>query len=65
MKRLNAYGQAHGRAIARVRFGVGGWLLALGAYTCYRGVWWGALFALPAALHFYLGYRALNPLQKH
>jgi hypothetical protein len=43
--------------VVRVRFGVGIWLLGLGAYLCYRGVWWGLLFLAPAALHFYLGYR--------
>jgi hypothetical protein len=63
MKRLNAYAQSHGHAVARVRFGVGIWLLALGAYACSRGIWWGALFIAPAALHFYLGYRALHSPQ--
>jgi hypothetical protein len=61
MKRLNVYAQSHGRAVATVRFGVGVWLLALGAYMCSRGIWWGALFIAPAALHFYLGNRALHP----
>lgn len=64
MKRLNAYAQGHGHTVATVRFGVGTWLLALGAYVCARGIWWGALFALPAALHFYLGHRALHPPQE-
>jgi hypothetical protein len=61
MKRLSAYVQGHSQAVARVRFGVGVWLLALGAYTCSQGIWWGALFVAPAALHFYFGYRALHP----
>jgi hypothetical protein len=60
MKRLGAYADSHGHAVARARFGVGIWLLALGAFACYWGVWWGALFIAPAALHFYLGYRALQ-----
>lgn len=60
MKRLNAYARAHGRAVAGVRFAVGIWLLALGAYLCYWNVWWGLLFIAPAALHFYLGYRAVK-----
>jgi hypothetical protein len=60
MKRLNAYAQDHGRVVAGVRFGVGVWLIGLAAWVCSRGVWWGALFLAPAALHFYLGYRALN-----
>ncbi len=60
MKRLNAYARGHGHAVAGVRFGVGAWLLGLGAYLCYRGIWWGLLFIAPAALHFYLGYRAVR-----
>jgi len=60
MKRLNAYAQGHGRQVASVRVGVGVWLLALGAYLCYRDVWWGLLFIAPAALHFYLAYRAVS-----
>ncbi len=60
MNRLNRYALGHGRAVASVRFGVGVWLLGLGAYLCYRGIWWGALFIAPAALHFYLGYRAVR-----
>jgi hypothetical protein len=47
----------HAQAKARVRFAVGTWLLALAAYACYSGLWWGALLVAPAALHFYLGYR--------
>jgi hypothetical protein len=61
MRHLNIYAQGHGHAVASVRFGVGVLLLALGAYACVRGVWWGALFLVSAALHFYLGYRALHP----
>jgi hypothetical protein len=49
--------ESHRRAKARVRFGVGVWLLALAAYSCYSGLWWGLLLVAPAALHFYLGYR--------
>jgi hypothetical protein len=48
---------------ARVRFGVGIWLLAFAAYTCYSGLWWGVLLVAPAALHFYLGYRLLSSVQ--
>jgi hypothetical protein len=57
MRLLASYGHSHRHAVVRVRFGVGIWLLGLGAYLCYRGVWWGLLFLAPAALHFYLGYR--------
>ncbi|HTA32511.1 MAG TPA: hypothetical protein VK721_03720 [Solirubrobacteraceae bacterium] len=60
MKRLNSYAQGHGHAVAGVRFAVGTWLFGLGAYVCSRGTWWGALFIAPAALHFYLGYRAIK-----
>jgi hypothetical protein len=60
MKRLNVYAQGHGHAVAGVRVVVGIWLLGLGAYLCSRGVWWGLLFVAPAALHCYLGYRALG-----
>ena len=63
MKRLSAYAQGHGPAVAGVRFGVGVWLLGLGAWVCSRGIWWGALFVAPAALHFYLGYRAVHSSQ--
>ena len=58
MGRPNAYAQAHGPAVAGIRYSVGVWLLALGAYLCFRDIWWGLLFIIPAALHFYLGYRA-------
>jgi hypothetical protein len=44
---------SHGRAEARVRFGVAIWLLAL-------GLWRGVLLVATAALHFYLGYRLLH-----
>jgi hypothetical protein len=60
MKPLTSYGKGHRRAKARVRFGVGIWLLALAAYSCYSGLWWGVLLVAPAALHFYLGYRLLK-----
>jgi hypothetical protein len=57
--RLNPYAHSHGQAVGILRFGIGLWLLGLGAYLCYRGSWWGALFIAPAALHFYLGRRAV------
>jgi len=63
MKLLTSHDHNHPRAIARVRFGVGIWLVALAAYLCYSGSWWGMLFLAPAALHFYLGYRPLHPVQ--
>jgi hypothetical protein len=57
MKGFASHTHSHDLTKARVRFGVGIWLLALAAYTCYSGLWWGVLFVAPAALHFYLGYR--------
>jgi hypothetical protein len=58
-----SYTHSYDRAKARVRFGVGIWLLALAAYSCYSGLWWGVLLVAPAALHFYLGYRLLCNVQ--
>jgi hypothetical protein len=63
MKRFASHTNSHCRAKARVRFGVGIWLLALAAYTCYSGLWWGVLLVAPAALHFYLGYRLQRSVQ--
>jgi hypothetical protein len=57
MNLLGSSDHSHRRATARVRFGVGVWLLVLAAYACYSGYWWGALLIAPALLHFYLGYR--------
>jgi hypothetical protein len=50
--------------MARVRFGVGVWLLALAAFLCYSGLWWGVLLLAPAVLHFYLGYRLVAQGQR-
>ncbi|HEY5192398.1 MAG TPA: hypothetical protein VIJ39_00825 [Solirubrobacteraceae bacterium] len=63
MKDFASYTHSHDRAKACVRFGVGIWLLALAAYTCYSGSWWGVLLVAPAALHFYLGYRLQRGVQ--
>lgn len=63
MRAFAPYVPSHRRAKARVRFGVGIWLLALAAYACYSGLWWGVLLGAPAALHFYLGYRLLHGVQ--
>jgi hypothetical protein len=53
MKLLTSYGHSHRRAKARVRFGVGIWLLALAALPIYSGSWRGVLLTAPAVLHFY------------
>lgn len=60
MKSSVSYTPGHPRSKATVRLGVGIWLLALAAYACYSGVWWGALLVAPALLHFYLAYRLLR-----
>jgi hypothetical protein len=57
MRRLSSYGFSNPRVVARIRVGAGVWLLALGAFLCFSGSWWGLLFLPPAALHFYLAYR--------
>jgi hypothetical protein len=49
--------------MGRVRFGIGIWLLALAAYLCYTGFWWGVLLIAPAAPHFYLAYRLQRSVQ--
>ena len=49
----------HPRFVARVRVGVGVWLLILTAilYVSGRSDWWALLLVPAAALHFYLAYR--------
>jgi hypothetical protein len=53
------YSYRHPRLIARVRVGVGVWLLILTAILCGPGNagWWGLLLLPAAALHFYLAFR--------
>jgi hypothetical protein len=63
MKLLTSYDHGRRRAMVRIRFGVGIWLLALAAFLCYSGFWWGLLLIAPAALHFYLGYRLQRNIQ--
>jgi len=63
MKPPKSSDQSHRRAKVGVRFGVGVWLLALAAYACYSGYWWGVLLIAPAALHFHLGYRLQHSVQ--
>lgn len=59
MKLVSPYGYRHPRHGARVRLGVGIWLLILTAslYGSGRGGWWGVLLVLGAALCCYLAYR--------
>jgi len=58
MKRVPAYEYRHPRFFARVRIGVGAWLLVLTAilYGFGRGGWWGALLIPAAALLFSVAY---------
>jgi hypothetical protein len=63
MKLLTSYDNGRRRAMVRIRFSVGIWLLALAAFMCYSGFWWGLLLIAPAALHFYLGYRLQRNIQ--
>ncbi len=59
MKLVSPYNYRHPLLVARVRIGVGVWLLILTAvlYGYGRGGWWGLLLVPAAALHFYLAYR--------
>jgi hypothetical protein len=63
MRLLPSHLYGHPRLMARVRIGVGIWLLALTAILLGSGYWWGALLLAPAALHFYLAYRLLHKVQ--
>jgi hypothetical protein len=59
MKLVTPYNCRHPLLVARVRVGVGVWLLILTAVLCGHGQggWWGLLLVPAAALHFYLAYR--------
>jgi hypothetical protein len=59
MKLVTPYGYRHPLLVARVRRGVGVWLLILTAilYGYGQGGWWGVLLVPAAALSFYLAYR--------
>jgi hypothetical protein len=59
MKFLPSYEYRHPGLFARLRVGVGVWLLILTGilYGYGRGGWWGALLVPTAALLFYLAYR--------
>jgi hypothetical protein len=60
MKLATLYGYRHWRLIARVRIGVGVWLLILTSILFGTGQsgWWAVLLVPAAALHFYLAFRA-------
>ena len=59
MKLVPWYEYRHPQLFARVRIGVGVWLLVLTAilYGSGRGGWWGVLLVPTAALLFYVAYR--------
>lgn len=59
MKLVTPYEYRHAQFCARMRVGVGVWLLILTAilYGYDRGGWWRVLLAPTAALLFYIGYR--------
>jgi hypothetical protein len=60
MTPTDSFDRRHPRAVARIRCAVGLWLLILTAILCGFGYVWGLLLLAPAALHFYLAYRALH-----
>jgi hypothetical protein len=59
IKRVFQLGSRHPKQVARVRIGVGIWLLVLTAFLYGQGRagQWGWLLVLGAALHFALAYR--------
>jgi hypothetical protein len=59
MKLVPACEYRRARLFARIRVGVGVWLLILTAilYGYDRGGWWRVLLAPTAALFFYIAYR--------
>jgi hypothetical protein len=63
IKRVFQLGSRHPQQVARVRVGVGIWLLVLTAilYGSGHGGQWGWLLVVGAAVHFCLAYR----LQRH
>jgi hypothetical protein len=58
-----ARGRRTPRTVAGIRVGVGVWLLAVTTILCADGYWLGLVILVPAALHFWLAYRALHPRQ--
>lgn len=66
IKRVFKLGSRYPQQVARVRVGVGIWLLFLTAilYGSGRGGWWGWLLVVAAALHFGLAYRLFRIARK-
>jgi hypothetical protein len=66
IKRVFRLGSRYPRQVARVRIGVGIWLLVLTAilYGSGRGGKWGWLLVVAAALHFGLAYRLVRIARK-
>jgi hypothetical protein len=57
VKLFSSFDRRHPRRVALLRVAIGIWLLALTAFLCASGRWWGVLLAPFAALHFYLAHR--------
>ncbi len=66
ISRLFQLGSRHPQQVARLRVGVGIWLLFLTAalYASGHGSWWGWLLAVTAVLHFGLAYRLFRIARK-
>jgi hypothetical protein len=66
IKRVFQLGSRYPRQVARVRVGVGIWLLFLTAilYGSGHGGQWGWLLVVGGALHFCLAYRLLRIARK-
>jgi membrane protease YdiL (CAAX protease family) len=66
IKRVFQLGSRYPQQVARVRVGVGIWLLFLTAllYGSGHGGQWGWLLAVTAALHFGLAYRLFRIARK-
>jgi hypothetical protein len=66
IKPATPYGYRHPLLVARVRKGVGVWLLILTAvlYGKGQGGWWGLLLIPAAALNFYLARRVPRAIRE-
>jgi hypothetical protein len=67
IKRVSQLGSRYPQQIARLRVGIGIWLLILTAtlYASGHGGQWGWLLLIAAALHFCLAYRLFRIAREH